>query len=250
MVTVIPTPSNRPSVSSWKLCVLTRREVVRELVLERAHGRVQRLVQQLLAIDLAVVVALDRVDRLLVEAAVGVGDKRFAREARQRVGMTPEPDAQDERDRYEDEEESDPWSAAATHYGTSRYRAILSVPYAAQARTRRARGRRVDRPALGTQVGEMQAPAGLVAGVGGARGEREPRTWIEYLDAQDAVRTWIRDLDVAVLVPRARPRWRPARTRAGGRRRARPGSSTSERTRSSISRARAGAESDFGNVSE
>ena len=62
--------------------VVLRREVVREVVVQRLDRGAQRRVEQLLAIDLAVVVALDRVDRLLVEAAVGVGDERVAREAR------------------------------------------------------------------------------------------------------------------------------------------------------------------------
>ena len=61
-----------------------------------------------LAIDLAVVVALDRVDRLLVEAPVAVGDQRVAREARERVRVAAEPDAQHEGERDQDGEESGP----------------------------------------------------------------------------------------------------------------------------------------------
>ena len=73
--------------------VLLRREVVRELVLQRLDRGGQRLVEQLVAVDLAVVVALDRVDGLLVEAPVAVGDQGLAGEVREGVGVAAEPDA-------------------------------------------------------------------------------------------------------------------------------------------------------------
>ena len=62
-----------------------RVEVVREAVVERVDGRAERLVEQLLAIDLAVVVLLDDVDRLVVELRVVVADQRVADRARQRA---------------------------------------------------------------------------------------------------------------------------------------------------------------------
>ena len=49
------------------------------------------------------------------------------------------------------------------------------------------------------QIGEVQTPAGLIAGVGGAWAEREPRTRIEYFDAKDVVHQVNSHLDVALL---------------------------------------------------
>ena len=81
--------------------VVLRREVVGELVVERLDRGAERLVQQLVAVDPAVVVAVDDVHGLLVDLRVAVVDEPVAQEARQHARMAAEPDARDEQDGHE-----------------------------------------------------------------------------------------------------------------------------------------------------
>jgi hypothetical protein len=81
-------------------------EVVREPVVERAHGARQRAVDEVAARDGPVVVALDDVQALVERLLVGV-DEEVAQRPGQGAGMAAEPEAHDQRDRHQRAEDGD-----------------------------------------------------------------------------------------------------------------------------------------------
>ena len=201
----MPTPSNCPSVCSWKPRVVARREVVARTGPERLRRRRRATCSSsVLAIDLAVVVALDRVDRLLVEAAVGVGDERVARERRaecpggrrarcRATRATRDQDGEDRGSRYGG------GGASADGHGTRRDRSAATKR---QLEPDARRGSsRSGRPAVGEPGRRSAGPSRDSASRGG-RGAVgvEARAGIEHLDAQPLGVVVDAQLDLAVLL--------------------------------------------------
>ena len=91
-----------------------------EAVVERVDGRPEARVEQLVAVDVAVVVLPDDVERLLVQAPVGVAHERAADEPGQGVRMPAQPDARDQEDGEQGGEDEGGRARDAAQHGPER----------------------------------------------------------------------------------------------------------------------------------